>query len=129
MKQTKKTIKLRRHRRIRSKVVGTAERPRISVFKSTRYTYLQAIDDTTGKTIAYASTRSQKPAKEAKVVTKEKEGFQTARMAAAFTAGKVLGEQLKAAHIKKGVFDRGGFQYTAIVKSAAEGVRAGGITL
>lgn len=88
----------------------------------------------TGRTIAYASTRNnKKPVKEKGEKSTQEKGakaeFQTARMAAAFNAGKVLAAALKAADITKGVFDRGSYRYAAIVKSAAEGVRAGGVAL
>jgi large subunit ribosomal protein L18 len=106
--------RLRRRRRVRAKVRGSAERPRISVFRSNRGIAAQLIDDVTGRTIAAvnwteADLRSMKPVEQAK------------------RAGELLAERAKAAGVEAAVFDRGGYQYHGRVQSLAEGAREGGL--
>ena len=106
--------RLKRRRRVRAKVHGTAERPRISVFRSNRGIVAQLIDDVSGRTLAAANwteadLRSLKP------------------MEQATQAGKLLAERAKAAGIESVVFDRGGYQYHGRVKALAEGAREGGL--
>ena len=106
----------RRHRRVRGKVRGTAERPRLMVFRSNRGIFAQLVDDDSGRTLASVNwtesdLRSLKP------------------MEQAARAGAVLAERAKAAGIDVAVFDRGGYQYHGRVKAFAEGVREGGITV
>jgi large subunit ribosomal protein L18 len=106
--------RLRRRRRVRAKVRGGAERPRISVFRSNRGISAQLIDDATGRTIAAvnwteADLRSLKPAEQAK------------------RAGELLAERAKAAGVEAAVFDRGGYQYHGRVQALAEGAREGGL--
>lgn len=96
---------LRRKIRIRRKISGTASRPRVSVFVSNKYIYLQAIDDTIGHTLA-SSYRKKKEA---------------------FECGKELGSKLLSINIKKAVFDRNGRKYHGRVKDAADGLRSAGI--
>ena len=112
---TKPAQRLRRRRRVRAKVRGTAERPRISVFRSNRGVFAQLVDDDAGRTIASvqwteADLRSLKP------------------MEQATEAGKLLASRAKAAGIDTVVFDRGGYQYHGRVKALAEGAREGGLT-
>lgn len=102
----------RRHRRIRSKVSGTALRPRLSVFKSNRYVSAQLIDDE--KAVTLASVTTQKITGKG-VIEKAKK------------AGAELAKAAKAKKIEKVVFDRGGFIYTGRVKALAEGARQGGL--
>ena len=107
--------RLRRRRRVRAKVHGSAERPRISVFRSNRGIFAQLIDDDAGRTIASvqwteADLRSLKP------------------MEQATEAGKLLASRAKAAGIDTAVFDRGGYQYHGRVKALAEGAREGGLS-
>ena len=107
--------RLKRRRRVRAKVRGTAERPRISVFRSNRGIVAQLIDDDAGRTLAAvnwteADLRSLKPLEQAK------------------KAGELLAERAKAAGIESAVFDRGGYQYHGRVKALAEGAREGGLT-
>jgi len=107
--------RLKRRRRVRAKVRGTAERPRISVFRSNRGVFAQLVDDDAGRTIASvqwteADLRSLKP------------------MEQATEAGKLLASRAKAAGIDTVVFDRGGYQYHGRVKALAEGAREGGLT-
>jgi large subunit ribosomal protein L18 len=114
--QTRPAKRLRRRRRVRAKVSGTAERPRISVFRSNKGIEAQLIDDLAGRTLA--SVRST----EAPLRDK-------ARMEQAGEAGKLLAERAKAAGIETAVFDRGGYQYHGRVRAFAEGVREGGLTV
>ena len=118
MSLTKSEHKDRRHRRVRKKVTGTAERPRLAVFRSSKHIYVQAIDDLAGRTLASASTM------EADV-----RGGTTATVDAAKSVGKLVGERAKAAGITTVVFDRGGFKYHGRVAAVAEGAREAGLTL
>jgi large subunit ribosomal protein L18 len=104
----------KRQRRVRMKVRGTAERPRLHVFRSNTSTYMQVIDDAAGKTLAAASTKT---AKVKKGMTK----LQQAEVAAT-----ELAEKLKKAKVVKLVFDRGSYKYHGRVKAVAEVVRAQG---
>ena len=106
--------RLKRRRRVRAKIRGTAERPRIAVFRSNRGIFAQLIDDSSGRTLAAvnwteADLRSLKPAEQAK------------------RAGELLAERGKSAGITSVVFDRGGYQYHGRVKALAEGAREGGL--
>ena len=106
--------RLRRRRRVRAKVHGTAERPRISVFRSNRGIFAQLVDDDAGRTVASVNwtesdLRSLKP------------------MEQAGKAGQLLAERAKAAGVDTVVFDRGGYQYHGRVKALAEGAREGGL--
>ena len=114
--QTKGQQRLRRRRRVRAKVAGTAERPRISVFRSNRGISAQLVDDIAGHTLAAVSWT------EAELRSKQS-------MEQATEAGKLLAERAKAAGIESAVFDRGGYQYHGRVKAFAEGVREGGLTV
>lgn len=109
---TKKTQRTRRQNRIRAKVIGTSLKPRLSVYKSNKFTYAQLIDDKDGKTLASAS--------DVKVTKKGKLGR-------ALEVGKAVAEKAKGLKIKKVVFDRGGFIYTGRVKAVADGAREGGL--
>jgi large subunit ribosomal protein L18 len=107
--------RLKRRRRVRAKVRGTAERPRISVFRSNRGIFVQLIDDDAGRTLAAvnwteADLRDLKP------------GEQATRV------GALLAERAKAAGVDTAVFDRGGYRYHGRVKALAEGAREGGLT-
>jgi large subunit ribosomal protein L18 len=115
---TKQEHRIRRHRRVRKKVLGTAERPRLAVFRSNKHIYAQAIDDLTGRTLVSASTM------EADV-----RGGATATVEAAKNVGKLVGERVKAAGVTTVVFDRGGFKYHGRVAAVAEGAREAGLTL
>ena len=102
-----------RHKRVRAKIKGTNERPRLSVFKSNKYIALQLIDDVTGKTIVSVSDSQEKG-----------KGTKTDK---AKTAGKKLAELALAKKIKEVVFDKGGYKYHGRVKAVAEGAREGGL--
>ena len=108
----------RRHVRVRKNVKGTAERPRLSVYRSTNHIYAQLIDDTKGVTLASASTLE-------KAVKTEIAG-KTKREAAAIV-GKVAAERAKAKGIEAVVFDRGGYLYTGRVQALADGAREAGL--
>lgn len=103
-------------RRIRGKISGDAERPRLSVFRSNRYIYAQLIDDAEGVTLAQASSREDAISADEKM-ERSKE------------AGKLLAERAQEAGITKAVFDRGGYRYHGHVKALAEGAREGGLHL
>jgi large subunit ribosomal protein L18 len=106
--------RLRRHRRVRGKVAGTAERPRLAVFRSNRGVFAQLIDDQSGKTVAGASWMALK-------------GFKGDKTAQAKEVGKQLATAAKQAGVESVVFDRGGYLYHGRVKALAEGAREGGL--
>ena len=117
MSLTKSDHRDRRHRRVRKKVAGTAERPRLAVFRSSKHIYVQAIDDRAGRTIVSASTMEA-----------DLRSGATATVEAARSVGKLVGERAKAAGITSVVFDRGGFTYHGRVAAVAEGAREAGLT-
>jgi large subunit ribosomal protein L18 len=108
----------RRHRRIRSRVNGTTERPRLNVFRSLTNIYAQVIDDVNGHTLASASTID-------KAVAAQIDG--KSKLEAAKIVGQVLAERAKAAGVGAVVFDRGGYRYHGRVAALAEGAREGGL--
>jgi len=110
--------RLKRKKRIRKKIHGTPQRPRLSVFRSARHIYAQIIDDTGGRTLTAASTVDQ----QAKDAPKFKN-----KVAAANFVGKVVGERALNEGIKEVVFDRNGFLYHGRVKSLSEGARKAGL--
>ncbi len=105
----------RRHRRVRKKVRGTPERPRLAVFRSNKHVYAQVIDDVHGCTLAAASTKEK--------------GFTgaTSTVEAAKQVGKLVGERAKAAGIDTVVLDRGGFKYHGRVAGVADAAREAGL--
>jgi large subunit ribosomal protein L18 len=109
----------RAHQRLRQRVQGTVERPRLSVFKSSRYVYAQVIDDRSGNTLAQASSM------EAEVRSGVEAGATS--KAAARRVGEVVAERAKSKGITKVVFDRGGYIYHGKVKELAEGARSKGL--
>jgi large subunit ribosomal protein L18 len=112
---TRPAKRLRRRRRVRAKITGTAERPRISVFRSNRGVFAQLIDDTSGRTLA--------------AVNWTEDDLKTLpRMEQATRAGALLAERAKAAGVETAVFDRGGYRYHGRVKALAEGAREAGLT-
>jgi large subunit ribosomal protein L18 len=112
--QTKPRARLRRRRRVRAKVRGTAERPRLSVFRSNRGIQAQLIDDVKGHTVAAVNWV-------------EADLKSLARMEQAKKAGELLAERAKAAGVETCVFDRGGYRYHGKVKALADGAREGGL--
>ncbi len=108
----------RRQRRVRAKVAGTAGRPRLNVFRSSRHIFAQLIDDSKGHTLVAASTLDDTVRSNAKQWKKTEE---------AKAVGKLLAERALAMGLKQVVFDRGGYQYHGRIKSLAEGSREGGL--
>ena len=107
--------RIKRHKRVRKNISGTAERPRLNVFRSLNNIYAQIIDDTTGNTLVAASS-----------MDKGFEGY-GGNIDAAKAVGKAVAEKALAAGIKKVVFDRGGYVYHGRVAALAEGAREGGL--
>ena len=107
--------RLKRHKRVRAKISGTPEMPRLNVFRSEANIYAQVIDDVNGVTLASASS-----------LDKAIEGY-GGNIAAATAVGKLVAERAKAKGIETGVFDRGGYLYHGRVKALAEGAREGGL--
>ena len=111
---TKTAQRLRRRRRVRAKIRGTAERPRLSVFRSNRGIFAQLIDDDAGRTIAAVNWI-------------EPELRKLSATEQAKRAGELLAERAKAAGVERCVFDRGGYRYHGRVRAIAEGAREGGL--
>ena len=111
---TRPAKRLKRRRRVRAKITGTAQRPRISVFRSNRGIFAQLIDDEAGRTLAAVNWT-------------EEELRDLGRLEQATRAGALLAERAKAAGVETAVFDRGGYQYHGRVKALAEGAREGGL--
>jgi large subunit ribosomal protein L18 len=115
--KSRDALRRKRHERIRLTLAGTTERPRLSVFRSAKHIYAQVIDDSSGRTLAAASSREASMAGgDGKVGT-------------AHVVGKTLAERARAAGISAVVLDRGGYQYHGRVRSLAEGAREGGLDL
>jgi large subunit ribosomal protein L18 len=116
-RDSKNVIRLRIHTRIRRKVKGTPERPRLAVFRSVKHIYAQVIDDTAGHTVVAASSSE-------KVAATGKSG---GNMSGAKAIGKLVAERAKDKGIKAVVFDRGGYHYHGRVKALAEAAREAGL--
>ncbi|MEX0873569.1 MAG: 50S ribosomal protein L18 [Actinomycetota bacterium] len=112
----RRVARLRRHKRVRKQIIGTPDRPRLSVFRSARHIYAQIVDDTSGRTLVAASTldTTLKAAKDPK-------------KARAKQVGSLIAERAKGAGVSKVAFDRGGFAYHGRVAQLAEGAREGGL--
>lgn len=106
-----------RHKRVRAKILGTKERPRLSVFRSNKYIYAQLIDDKTGKKIIFANETELNPPAGGKAIKTER----------AHQLGELLAKKAMDNKIKKVVFDRGGYKYHGRVKALADGARKGGL--
>jgi large subunit ribosomal protein L18 len=117
--QEKRYRRERAHRRLRQRVVGSAERPRLAVFKSEKYVYAQVIDDQQGHTLVAATSLEPE--------IKGRLGKSGANLAAAKMVGETVAERAIAKGIKKVVFDRGGYQYQGKVKELADAARAKGL--
>lgn len=119
IRQVKKNkTRARRAARVRAKVVGTAQRPRLSVFRSAKHVSAQLIDDATGTTLASASDAGVKVAKGSEMSTK---------VAIAYEVGKIIAENAKKAGVEAVIFDRGSYIYTGRVKALAEAARENGL--
>ena len=105
-----------RRYRVRKRIVGTAERPRLSVFRSSKHIYAQLIDDVQGKTLATATSRESLPPAEG-----------GGRVPKSFAVGRLLGERAKSNGVTRVCFDRGGYLYHGRVKALADGARAAGL--
>ncbi len=115
MRGSRLDARARRHARVRKNVRGTAERPRLAVYRSNRYIYAQVIDDLAGSTVAAASSQeSDLRSKNLSVET-------------AAEVGKLVAERAKAAGVDAVVFDRGGYKFHGRVKALADGAREGGL--
>jgi large subunit ribosomal protein L18 len=112
--RTKEQLRQRRHRRVRRKVVGTAERPRLAVYRSNRRIYAQLIDDTAGHTLASASSL-------------EKDAAGEPRSGGPATVGRLIAERAREAGVTNVVFDRGGYLYHGRVKALADAAREAGL--
>jgi large subunit ribosomal protein L18 len=108
--------RIRRHRRVRKKVRGTAERPRLAVFRSNNHVTAQVIDDVAGRTLAAASTTEA-----------DLRSAATGNIDAAKKIGGLIAERAKAAGVSKVVFDRGGFMYHGRIAAVADAAREGGL--
>lgn len=109
----------RRHVRVRAKVNGTADRPRLNVFRSSAHIYCQIIDDLAGHTLVAASDLED--------AVKDKAGEGATKTARSLAVGELIAERAKAAGIESVVFDRGGFLYHGRIKAVADGARQGGL--
>lgn len=107
--------RFRRHKRIRAKIFGTAERPRLSVFRSLKHIYAQLIDDEKNRVLLAASDQELKKDKREAKINKAR------------AVGKLIAQKALSKKIEKVVFDRGGYQYHGRVKALAEGAREGGL--
>lgn len=114
---TKNALRTHRKAAIRKKLQGTAERPRLVVFRSLKHIYAQIIDDTTGRTLVSASTKG----KDTEIAAGTKKTEQS------FQVGKILGEKALAAGLSKVAFDRAGYKYHGRVKALADGARKAGL--
>ena len=114
--KTRRNLRQRRHNRVRKNIAGTPARPRLAVFRSNKHLVLQVIDDTTGRTLAAASTH------EATLKTGA-----TGNADAAAKVGKLVADRAKAVGVTKVVFDRGGFLYHGRVAAAAQAARDAGL--
>jgi large subunit ribosomal protein L18 len=112
--KAKRAARLRRHRRVRRRVAGTAERPRLAVFRSNRQIYAQLIDDRSGHTLAAAGSLTD-------------QGGEGDKKAAARRVGAELASKARSAGITSVVFDRGGYQFQGRVRALAEAAREGGL--
>ena len=115
MRQSKHDKRIRRHRRVRARIQGTASRPRLSVYRSNKHVMLQLIDDEVGKTLVAVSDREVKGKK-----TKSERSYE---------AGKLLAERAQKLKISRAVFDRGGYRYHGRIQRAATGARENGLTM
>lgn len=114
-------MRLRRHKRVRAKVKGTPERPRLAIFKSNQYIYVQVIDDIAGNTLVSARDLNEKDIDQLK--TEDMKG----KIAKAYAVGQLVAKRALEKGVKSVVFDRGGYRYYGRVKAVAEGARQGGL--
>ena len=113
---TRTAARQKRHERLRLRLTGTADRPRLVVFRSLSHIYAQVIDDASGKTLAAASTAE-----------KEFKGSKSTKSEAAAVVGRLIAERARSAGVEHVVFDRAGFRYHGRIKSLADAARAAGL--
>jgi large subunit ribosomal protein L18 len=118
--KTRRNARVRRHSRVRKKVMGTAERPRLAVYRSNRHIYVQLIDDRAASTLASAS--------DAEIEVGADEGAR-GKTVRAKEVGKLIADRAKGAGVGRVVFDRGGRRYHGRVAAVAEGAREGGLQI
>lgn len=128
-KKVAKTARQKRKLRIRQNISGTAEKPRLSIFRSSKHTYAQVISDEDKKTLVSASTLEKEVQDAiAKLAKESKDAKSSSKsVCAARAVGLVLAERSKAAKVAQVVFDRNGFLYSGRVKALADGAREGGL--
>jgi len=115
--ESRDALRRKRHERLRLRIEGSPERPRLSVFRSAKYIYAQVIDDSSGNTLAAASSREPSLA------------GGDGKLDAARSVGRAVAERARAAGVSAVVLDRGGYRYHGRVRSLAEGAREGGLDL
>jgi len=114
---SKDSVRRRIHERLRQRMIGTAERPRLNVYRSLNHIYAQLVDDSTGQTLAHASTQSKKGS-----------GKKTGgNVASAKEVGKTIAQRAQEKGVKKVVFDRGGYLYHGRIKALADAAREAGL--
>ena len=118
MTNPKQVARLKRQKRIRKTTKGTTQRPRLCVFRSARHIYAQVIDDTSGQTLAAASSMETD--------VRQRDDFEN-KVALATHVGQLVGERAQAKGVKKVVFDRNGFLYHGRIKAVSEGARKSGL--
>jgi len=123
--QKKRLARASRHRRVRARISGTAERPRLSVFRSNKQISGQIIDDVAGKTLAAVSEKELDTKARTKLVKGEDD--RKGKTSVAYAMGKMMADKAKAAGVKAVVFDRGGFAYEGRVAAFADGARDNGL--
>jgi large subunit ribosomal protein L18 len=119
--KTRRIARVRRHARVRKKVAGTAERPRLAVYRSNRHIYVQLIDDRAAATLAAAS--------DAEIEAGADDGARRGKTRRAKEVGKLIADRAKGAGIERVVFDRGGRRFHGRVAAVAEGAREGGLQI
>ncbi len=125
-KKTKKETRARRHLRVRAKVSGTAQKPRLCVFRSNQHIYATLIDDARNNTILVASDKEIKKSKSEKLNSEEDQKL-SAKVALAYKVGQLIAQKALKNKIEKVVFDRGGYKYHGRVKALADGARKEGL--
>jgi large subunit ribosomal protein L18 len=118
MSEKSQKARISRHRRVRAKIIGTADRPRMNVFRSHRHIYAQVIDDSAGHTLVAASTLEGDVAREVNNSKKKEQ---------ATYIGKLIAERAQEAGIKEVIFDRGGYKYHGRIQALAEAAREAGL--
>lgn len=117
-KNTPRDLRLRRHRRLRKKLAGSTERPRLSVYRSNMHMYAQIIDDTLGQTLVSASTKDKLARSQFTADSKQGQASEV---------GKLVAERAREAGITQVVFDRGGYKYHGRIKALADAAREAGL--